>query len=426
MIFDISVLLLAHRSDKARTGVFRATDNIVRRLAASRECSLCFSLAEDVEESLDFLSQDPQLRNMCLALSKSSRFRQRLYGRVHQLTEQLESNGSKASALPLKALRKSYYHLARLANRRQHLLREEELTQADIYHSPFHAIPGQARRVQNLKRFLTVYDLIAILQSQLFEPAMGHWLRKIIGSLAPEDFALCISQFTKDELCGYRPDLNPDHVFVTHLAASDLFYPMTDEHRLATTRTKYKIPPGVPYLLSLGTLEPRKNIEHVIRCFAKVLREQNIRDLQLVLVGVKGWDYDGIFKALNTLDVPRDRITLTGYVNDEDLAPLYSGALSFVYLSLYEGFGLPPLEAMQCGVPVITSNRSSLPEVVGDAGLSIDALDEDAAAQKILDIYKDSTLRAELSARSIKRARQFSWDRCARETLEAYKFALRN
>jgi glycosyltransferase involved in cell wall biosynthesis len=425
-MFDISVLAHAHRHDMARTGVFRATDNIVRRLAASNECTLSFCLAERVEETLDFLVDDPQLNNIGVALPRSKRLRERLFGKIHLLTDKLESNGSNASALKLKALRKNAYHLAQLAGRYGPLINKAALDRAEIYHSPFHAIPKQARAARNLKRFLTIYDLIPIMHPQVFESQMVAAMPRIINSLAPEDFALCISQCTKDDLCNYRRDLDPARVFVTHLAASDSFYPVSNEERLAAVRSKYHIGEQVPYLLSLGTLEPRKNIEHVVRCFAKVVREQNVRDLQLVLVGSSGWNYETIFHTIDTLDVPRDRIILTGYVDDEDLAPLYSGALGFIYLSLYEGFGLPPLEAMQCGVPVITSNRSSLPEVVGDAGLTIDPLDENAAAQKIFDIYRDSKLRTELSARSIERAREFSWDRCTRETLEAYKFALRN
>ena len=120
----------------------------------------------------------------------------------------------------------------------------------------------------------------------------------------------------------------------------------------------------------------------------------------------------------------RHRIVITGYVPDEDLAALYSGAMVFVYPSFYEGFGLPPLEAMQCGVPVIVSNTSSLPEVVGDAGILVDPKDGDAICQGILNIYRDNILKMQMTANSLKNAERFSWKRCAEETLAAYRTSL--
>jgi glycosyltransferase involved in cell wall biosynthesis len=171
-------------------------------------------------------------------------------------------------------------------------------------------------------------------------------------------------------------------------------------------------------------LEPRKNIHHVIRCFSKTVLGEEIDDLCLVLVGTKGWDYGKVFEELSRYPALRKRIILTGYVDFEDLAPLYSGALAFVYPSLYEGFGLPPLEAMKCGTPVITSNTSSLPEVVGDAGTMVSPTDEDALCHAMLEIFRDSALRTRMSERSLARADLFSWEKCIEETIRAYRIAI--
>ncbi len=138
-----------------------------------------------------------------------------------------------------------------------------------------------------------------------------------------------------------------------------------------------------------------------------------------------GWNYDKIFETLESCNSLKDSIILTGYVADEDLAALYSGALAFVYPSFYEGFGLPPLEAMQCGVPVITSNTSSFPEIVKDAGIMVDPTDTDAICSSILEIYRDPSLRKTMSQKSLERASFFSWDNCTRGTIAAYKAALR-
>ena len=192
---------------------------------------------------------------------------------------------------------------------------------------------------------------------------------------------------------------------------------------LEQVRKKFGIPNG-PYILSLSTLEPRKNIAQTIRCFVRLLEQEKIDDLSLVLVGSKGWDYDSIFEEIAASPKIRDRIIVTGYAADEDLAPLYSGATMFVYPSFYEGFGLPPLEAMQCGVPVITSNTSSLPEVVGEAGIMVDPHDADELSQAMLKIYNSTDARQRMSLESLEQAQKFSWKRCAEQTIDTYKAAV--
>lgn len=176
--------------------------------------------------------------------------------------------------------------------------------------------------------------------------------------------------------------------------------------------------------MSLNTLEPRKNLGHLIQCFRKLVYQEKINDLYLVLAGGKGWLYNKLFEEIYRCEALKDRVIVTGYVADEDLAALYSDALAFVYTSFYEGFGLPPLEAMQCGVPVITSNTSSLPEVVGDAGIMVAPTDADMLCHSMLALYTKSSLREAMSLKSLERAKQFSWEKCTQETLAAYKFAL--
>jgi glycosyltransferase involved in cell wall biosynthesis len=178
------------------------------------------------------------------------------------------------------------------------------------------------------------------------------------------------------------------------------------------------------YFLSLCTLEPRKNVDRVIRCFARLLKEKQIQDVNLVLVGVKGWHFDKIFNEIESNKDIRSHIIITGFVEDKDLAALYSASLGFVYPSIYEGFGLPPLEAMQCGVPVVTSNTSSLPEVVGDAGIMVTPTDEDALCQAMLNVYQSESLRKEMSAKSLHQAARFSWEKCIQDTINGYKMAM--
>jgi glycosyltransferase involved in cell wall biosynthesis len=173
-----------------------------------------------------------------------------------------------------------------------------------------------------------------------------------------------------------------------------------------------------PYLLYVGTIEPRKNLLTLIRAYDELLRTTTRRP-QLVLCGGRGWLFDDVFKLVEDLKL-QDQIRFTGYVDDADLPALYSAAEAFVYPSFYEGFGLPPLEAMACGAPVITSDVSSLPEVVGDAGLTHAPNDARALTEAMAKLLGDETAREHFRREGMKQAAKFSWERAARETQSIY------
>ncbi|WP_272819269.1 glycosyltransferase family 4 protein [Scytonema hofmannii] len=324
----------------------------------------------------------------------------------------------------LRAIRKVLTYVTRSAASLYKPISLRSLAEADIYHSPFEPIPDEIRKAATqLEKFLTVHDLIPIIHPEFFDLQDKDTVEKAISSLDPESWVFCVSQSTKDDLCNYSSIIDPARVFVTHLAASKLFYPCFDSQEIELICSKYNIP-NSPYILSLSTLEPRKNIDHTIRCFLQLIQQEKILDLNLVLVGAKGWKYDKIFAEISSDPILKDRVITTGYVADEDLAAVYSGAIAFVYPSFYEGFGLPPLEAMQCGVPVITSNTSSLPEVVGDAGIMLDPKDSDGLCQSLFELYHQPGLRQSMSHKSLEQAKKFSWEKCTQQTLAAYKTAL--
>ena len=423
VLYDIS-MLGGHSVPRYRTGIYRTVENLARGLAASPECELTFCIGPEVDAGFEHLTEDEQLHLVPFAISTSSRIRRRLHQSITDLTCSIEASKSDSARFYRKGTRKLLYQAYQTVGSHSIPVDSKTLARSDIYHSPFNAIPAQMRTASNIKRFLTVYDLIAIHWPELFEPSVSVGITRVLESLGPEDFSLCISESTKNDLCNYRPDLKPDRIFVTPLGASDNFRPCTDTNAIDAVKKKYGIPPEAQYLLSLCTLEPRKNLDQAIRCFARVVQQEHLKDLRLVLVGPKGWDYDRIFRASAEAERVSEYIIFTDFVADEDLSPLYSGALAFIYLSLYEGFGLPPLEAMQCGAPVITSNTSSLPEVVGDAGKMFDPMDTEGTCQALLDVYSDPELRTTMRQRSLERAKLFGWQRCTQETIAAYKTAL--
>jgi glycosyltransferase involved in cell wall biosynthesis len=194
---------------------------------------------------------------------------------------------------------------------------------------------------------------------------------------------------------------------------------VTDKGELARVLGRYGI--RGEYVLAVGSIQPRKNLARLVAAYADLRRKRPRSNLpQLVLVGRQAWLYGETLRAIEEQGV-RDTTILTGYVSESDLPALYSGALCFAYPSYFEGFGLPPLEAMQCGTPVVTGNLTSLPEVVGDAGLLIDPFDTGALSDALARLFDDADLRAELRARSLARARAFDWHETARRTLEIYR-----
>lgn len=190
---------------------------------------------------------------------------------------------------------------------------------------------------------------------------------------------------------------------------------VTNMSELERVKRKYNI--YGQYILSVGTLEPRKNIIRLLKAFEMVSKVD--KNLKLVLTGSKGWMYGDIFKQISSLEA-KSRIILTGYVNDDELPCLYSGAKLFVYPSLYEGFGLPPLEAMCCGTPVVVSDSSSLSEVVGDAGVYVDPTEIESISNGIIQVMNDSKLREKLIKKGYEQSKKFSWDNAASQVVDIY------
>jgi glycosyltransferase involved in cell wall biosynthesis len=211
-----------------------------------------------------------------------------------------------------------------------------------------------------------------------------------------------------------------DKIDVVYPGRDEALLPVSDLAALADVRARYGL--ANPYLLYVGTLHPRKNLVRLVEAFALLLealgsrRELASQDLQLVLAGQKGWLYEEIFGRVRRLGLT-DRVVFTGYLPGADLPALLSGALAFVFPSLHEGFGLPVLEAMSCGTPVVCSDASSLPEVAGDAALLVDPLDTEAWAEALGQILRDDALRRTLVERGFRQVRRFSWRRCAEQTL---------
>jgi len=231
---------------------------------------------------------------------------------------------------------------------------------------------------------------------------------------------LTLSEFSRRDIIDtYKID--PERVSVTPAAAPPNFAPVTDETELRRIRMTYAIERD--YILALGSIQPRKNLVRLIKAYSLLSQDRAQTELPLlVLAGKRGWLESETLRAAET-SIARKNIRFIGYVPDADLPGLYSGASCFAYPSIFEGFGLPVVEAMQCGTPVIAGDRTSLPEIVGDAGVLVDPFDENTIAAALIRLISDPDGRAELREKSFQRARRFSWTKTARLTLEAYERA---
>ena len=258
----------------------------------------------------------------------------------------------------------------------------------------------------------TVYDMAYKLYPKTLNPRnLARITRDIRYSVERSQCIVTISESAKREIL-QEFDLDEKAVQIIYPS----FSPLTSALPLEQLKTRFGITGA--YILFLGNLEPRKNIERLLSAFAHLTREV-LPDYQLVVAGQKGWLFDGIFRTVEQLHL-EDRVIFTGYISAEEKSTLYRHAALFAFPSLYEGFGIPILEAMSVGAPVLCSNTSSMPEVAGDAAVLVDPLDVEDIADGMYRLLTDDALRAEKIAAGYTQAAKFSWDDSAQKLMELY------
>ena len=286
----------------------------------------------------------------------------------------------------------------------------------DVFHATNYLLNYPVRRA---KRVVSIHDVTVLVAPQWHPAKRVREMRAgLRASAEMADRIIAISQTTKDDIVAHLA-VDPARVAVVPLAVDPSFRPMPCA-AIEAALTPLGLTPG-GYLLFLGTLEPRKNLGRLLDAMVKLGDDVG----PLVLAGADGWGNDELRQRIDELS-RQGRVRGLGYVPDPLRAPLLAGARAFVFPSLYEGFGLPPLEAMACGTPVVTSNVSALPEVVGDAALTVDPFDVEALGGAIRRLWDDEALRGELRARGLARARPFTWEVTARLTLDVYAAVLRS
>lgn len=284
---------------------------------------------------------------------------------------------------------------------------------ADITHFFNYIVPPKVKG----KTVVTVHDMVYKAFPDTVRARTKYMLDTgLKKSMKRADLIVTDSEFSKSEIIKYFPEYQGKIRVVPCGVDLKKFSPCSDENKIE--RVKKSLGIEGEYFLYLGTIEPRKNLERLIEAYGKFIKNKN-NPPKLVLAGAKGWLYDDIFQKVKNLNLD-DKVIFTKYVPSEDINAVMCGALAFVFPSIYEGFGMPPLEAMACGVPVLTSGEASLPEVTGDSALIIDAYSVSSIADGLEKIYSDENLRKRLSREGAERAKNFSWEKSAELLYKVY------
>jgi glycosyltransferase involved in cell wall biosynthesis len=288
----------------------------------------------------------------------------------------------------------------------------------DLFHSPDFVLPPTG----HVSTILTVHDLSFLRLPQFFVAGFREYLEgAVTRAVKRAGHILADSECTRRDLVELM-GVEPDRVTVLYPGVELRFQPVKDDGILSRVRKRYSLPGR--FVLGLSTLQPRKNFEGLIAAFGHLLAargaEPEFMDLALVIGGGKGWMHEGLEPMAERLGLA-GRVHFVGYVEDEDLPALYSLASVFAFPTWYEGFGLPALEAMACGTPVVAADNSSLPEVVGEAGLLVDAGDPEALSEALARLLTDGELEVHLILAGRRQARRFTWEGAARQLLGLYR-----
>ena len=287
--------------------------------------------------------------------------------------------------------------------------------QVDLFHSPDFVLPP----VRAARSILTVHDLAFLLYPECAEASLRAYLEKTVPrSVHRADYVVADSENTRNDVICLL-GVPPERVTVVPGGVDPVFKPVEDPARLAALRQTIGLDETTPYILFIGVIEPRKNLMGLIEAF-DILKSRRLLPHKLVVAGRRGWLSGGTMERAERSPHRAD-IIFPGFIPDGELPTLYSAAEAFAFPSHYEGFGLPVLEAMACGTPVVASRASSLPEVVGDAGMQIDPDDPERLASALELLALNPEMRADFGARGLERAAQFSWDAAAKVMLDVYR-----
>lgn len=408
ILFDCRVILDGFaKNGYGRAGIYFAAFNILKYLRKREDCEVFMYCGHFDYESF---SSKVEWAPKVFFIDKVELRLVQIYQELHRKLEESKRKDKLLLALITK-IKKNCVKSAYLCI--EWIPAKLRYPGVEVFISPINRIPNRFAKEQGIKKALWIYDLIPLINNM----REHKWFFEMLHSLNKSDIYFTDSQSARNDLLLYKGHVvDKQRVFAIPLAASEDFHPLKDLR--ASTLEKYGLSAEKKYIFSLCTLTERKNLLRVVRTFIQFIDKHDLDDITLVLGGgVVGNNREKLLKEVGN----RNEIKFIGYVADEDLAALYSGSEWFVYTSSYEGFGLPPLEAMACGCPVITSNNSSLPEVVGDAGQQINWDSDEEHVEAYERYYFDNDFRQKMAEKGVQRAKEFNWSNTVNDMVKKLK-----
>jgi glycosyltransferase involved in cell wall biosynthesis len=413
MLYDATLFARGYFDPGIKTGIFFVGYNILKQFVNDDRFDIILYV-HDETRAVTFFKKDDLLSPfpVCINNEETPRFNIN----VHKNNIKKTANITKKIIYSLKIL-KNYLFLFFFYRDNSRLLET-----VDMYFSTtLYTAPREITKFPNIKHFLVLHDTIPVIFPQYYPEIFSgdYWFNRLTKSLNKYAYYFFNSENTKNDfLKYYGKQFDENKLFVTYIASSQCFFPDYNKTKLGEILGKYRIEYNKDnnYVFSFCNLEPRKNLPFTVRCFVRFIKKHNINNLYFYFGGGQWKEFlNSLEEQIKTgiLDEYRDKIVRLGYVDDEDVNILYSNSVFFTYISQYEGFGMPPLEAMRAGTPVITSNNSSLPEVTGDAAIMIDYDDEEQCIKAFEDLYFNEDLRRYYISKGIERAKLFSWEKTA-------------
>ncbi|MDD3436974.1 MAG: glycosyltransferase family 1 protein [Candidatus Gastranaerophilales bacterium] len=413
VLFEASVLTNGLLMAPARSGIYFVAYNVLIEMLKRDNLKLKFFCSPDKKHLVKkLINSDENLKNISfIEYSNSDKLIE--YFEILKYNNKVNKS-NKILRVLIKAALNMFKTLSRLLCKLNFQEYKKKLKEFDIFFSPFDLVPYQLKGLK-IRKYMILYDIIPMVFPENYPDLKDKksWFYKLVHSINKDDFYFAISEHTRGDFIKNVKNITPEHVFTIPLSTGLEYERVQEKTKINKVKEKYNILPDKKYLFSLCTLEPRKNLIFAVKNFIEFIKRNNIDDFVFVLGGGY-WDVfiQKINEAIRDLEKYKDKIIKIGYVDDEDLPALYSGAEMFVFPSVYEGFGMPVLEAMKCGCPVICSNVTSVPEVIGDCGIQINPENDEELIKAYEKMYYDEEFRQSCIKRGLERAEQFSWEKC--------------
>lgn len=411
IIYDATMLPLSVERDSDRTGIFFVSLNLLKQFMARKEFNVALYCDPVYLHLLDKAVREvlPQAA-LLPVINRAKRSRFMTYKSDLLLKKDLHKEKK-------HILRKTFYHyLAQLSGglgKAALFLNKTDLKGWDIFFSPAHPAPSFVAKDEKIKEFYVVHDVIPLLLPE-YASSINGWLGRLISSVNNKSFYFANSAYTRQDFLRHVPAIKENKIGVIPLSTGSEPGLPASKNDIEAVREKYGIPSHAGYALSVSTFEPRKNILFTVKNFIAFIVKFKITNLVFVIAGsnheelrqklsaeIEGWEEYGRY------------IITPGYVRDGDLNALYFGAQFLIFMSVYEGFGLPVLEAMKRGCPVICSDVTSVPEVIGNCGITVNPSDGNGFIKALEKMHFNKEFREECSAKGFDRAKLFSWDKAA-------------